>query len=1237
MTNESAPESAPVNVATRVVSSKIVELSWQPPPTNTHNGMLVQYRIMVINNNNNNVVNTTSVPSSVTAHNISGLSPFTEYRFQVRAENNAGVGPYSDAVNATTLEDVPGPPFYLNLTSSSSSSITVHVGPPTIHNGILSVYEVMYRPVGDDAPMAVNVSVGGFLSRELTMLEAFVFYEVRVRYYTGAGPGMPAQGVVRTLEGEPSPPLDVQVFSLNFSSLLVEWDQPISPRGIIRYYSIDYVSDGFMSTVNTTGNETSVVLVNLTPFTTYNIALRAFTVAYGNYSSAVMNTTDETIPGPPRNITVHDVMSTSLNVSWTIPEITNGKIVNYTVRIGERRELSETTFLQISGLTPYTNYNISVAASTSAGRGSFTGGLRVETQQDVPLAPRNVRGNSPNSNSLNITWDPPSSLNGVLLTYEVHLEKSSSPFCPLLLNGSTYNTSDVTLMLVELDIFTWYCVAVRSYTAPGFGPFSDVFRIRTDPNAASAPNISIVMVTADEIKISWTAPETPNGNISGYFLTLGNTTVDHTNVTLTYTFTNLSPFSQYTLTVRAYAFSASEDPEETIDGEVATISATTEEDIPGAPGQLMVTRTSVLLVLEWAPPESPNGRLTGYKVYLDGIEKSNLSVQTKYSLLGLFQGGSYNVCVVPVNSKGEGPGVCKEASLEDSPTSTSTPPEVSTTTVTAVFYIPEPFRSDADRYLVLVQPLPNSNPFSVPGSYDEVIKAIQANSLSIPYYIALNETFGSRRRRHEPHRIARAAAPTQEVTLGGQSAGCNASEPCNGPLPPGTMFSLQMDVVDSSGGRFTADQIMVATNPEPTEPPTVPIAAVVAVAVVIVAVVIGVLVGIGIGCFCWWRTRRGKFTPGDLFDNDNVLLTRSGNVKTGQGYFLGPEIVPLNQRQNGSNSLIINNAHSVEMSHEVKLEDLPAHFTSMSADSGYQFSEEYETITDVGLDHSKDSSLLTENRAKNRYTNILAYDHSRVKLSYIDDEQGSDYINGNYIPGYHNRRAYIATQGPLPCTFDDFWRMVWEHNTGVIVMLTKLTERGRTKCHQYWPEKNDIYSDITVTLTKEVTHDEWIVREFDLSLDNRSRSIIHFQYTAWPDHGVPEETEGAISFVKSVRSHVKNEHGPMVVHCSAGVGRTGTFIALDTLLQHIKDNNSVDIFGLACEMRQHRNHMVQTEAQYVFIHKALLQVVQPSTFSSLRKSSYHPLSPTLSEEYDSNYEQSQRTQAERYHMEESII
>jgi hypothetical protein len=98
MTNESTPESSPVNVTTRVVSSRMVELSWQPPPTNTHNGMLVQYRIMVINNNNNNVVNTTNVSSSLTSHNISGLSPFTEYRFQVRAENNAGVGPYSDAV-----------------------------------------------------------------------------------------------------------------------------------------------------------------------------------------------------------------------------------------------------------------------------------------------------------------------------------------------------------------------------------------------------------------------------------------------------------------------------------------------------------------------------------------------------------------------------------------------------------------------------------------------------------------------------------------------------------------------------------------------------------------------------------------------------------------------------------------------------------------------------------------------------------------------------------------------------------------------------------------------------------------------------------------------------------------------------------------------------------------------------------------------------------------------------------
>lgn len=284
-------------------------------------------------------------------------------------------------------------------------------------------------------------------------------------------------------------------------------------------------------------------------------------------------------------------------------------------------------------------------------------------------------------------------------------------------------------------------------------------------------------------------------------------------------------------------------------------------------------------------------------------------------------------------------------------------------------------------------------------------------------------------------------------------------------------------------------------------------------------------------------------------------------------------------------------------SRKVYLKDFAMHVMDMIDDSGFKFSEEYERVTEIGLDHAKEASLMGENRAKNRYTNILAYDHSRVKLSLVDDEPGSDYINASYMPGHRMRRAYVATQGPLPATFDDFWRMVWEQNTHTIVMLTQLVERGRTKCHRYWPgTEPSVYGDIAVEMIDENQKEDWTVREFSLSTaDRRSRLVRHYQFTSWPDHGVPDSTVPAIDFVRTVRGNVDSHHGPIVAHCSAGVGRTGCFICLDTLLQQIRDHDAIDIFGLACEMRQHRNHMIQTEAQYVFVHKAMQNVIETET------------------------------------------
>uniref|UniRef100_A0A8B9S3A2 Receptor-type tyrosine-protein phosphatase O n=1 Tax=Apteryx owenii TaxID=8824 RepID=A0A8B9S3A2_APTOW len=277
-----------------------------------------------------------------------------------------------------------------------------------------------------------------------------------------------------------------------------------------------------------------------------------------------------------------------------------------------------------------------------------------------------------------------------------------------------------------------------------------------------------------------------------------------------------------------------------------------------------------------------------------------------------------------------------------------------------------------------------------------------------------------------------------------------------------------------------------------------------------------------------------------------------------------------------------------KLTNPVQLDDFDGYIKDMAKDSDYKFSLQFEELKLIGLDIPHFAADLPMNRCKNRYTNILPYDFSRVRLVSMNEEEGSDYINANYIPGYNSPQEYIATQGPLPETRNDFWKMVLQQKSQIIVMLTQCNEKRRVKCDHYWPFTEDpiAYGDITVEMLSEEEHTDWVYRNFRISYADEVQDVMHFNYTAWPDHGVPttNAAESILQFVQVVRQKSAKSKGPIIIHCSAGVGRTGTFIALDRLLQHIRDHEFVDILGLVSDMRSYRMSMVQTEEQYIFIH-----------------------------------------------------
>ncbi|XP_070207481.1 tyrosine-protein phosphatase non-receptor type 11-like isoform X2 [Littorina saxatilis] len=308
-----------------------------------------------------------------------------------------------------------------------------------------------------------------------------------------------------------------------------------------------------------------------------------------------------------------------------------------------------------------------------------------------------------------------------------------------------------------------------------------------------------------------------------------------------------------------------------------------------------------------------------------------------------------------------------------------------------------------------------------------------------------------------------------------------------------------------------------------------------------------------------------------------------------------------------------------QLQQERELKEKESTTTTTTTSKG-GFWDEFEQLQQQEERHlySRKEGQRPENKSKNRYKNILPFDHTRVIL--LDSDQsvvGSDYINANYITSEEDSpeptKKYIATQGCLLSTIADFWRMAWQENSRVIVVTTKEVERGKNKVVKYWPDENSENKERDFTTAQGVTYrvkflsetseTDYIRRELLLIREpqdgkpDEPRKMYQFHFQTWPDYGVPADPGSVLNFLHMVNTQQEaiNGAGPIVVHCSAGIGRTGTFIVLDILLNQIKTHGfdcDIDIQKTILMVRSQRSGMVQTEAQYKFVYMAVHRYIE---------------------------------------------
>ncbi|XP_031967353.1 receptor-type tyrosine-protein phosphatase eta isoform X7 [Corvus moneduloides] len=946
--------------------------------------------------------------------------------------------------------------------------------------------------------------------------------------------GNDTEGVSLSLYTKPSSVVDLEAEYVGVTSVILKW--MVNDNASDSYtYRIQFVND---TKRNLTFNDTKAEITELIPGTMYNFTV--FAVAADDKTEGEGVSIDlYTKPSSVVDLEAEYVGVTSVILKWVMNDNASD---SYTYRIevvnDTKRNLTfNDTKAEITELIPGTMYNFTVFAVAADDKTEGEGvsiDLYTKPSSVVDLEAEYV-----GVTSVILKWVMNDNASD---SYTYRIEVVNDTKRNLTFNDTKAEITE--LIPGTMYNFTVFAVAADNATE---GERSSRY-LYTKPSPVVDLEAEYVGVTS--VILKWMV----NDNASDSYMYRIQFVNDTTVSLLTFNdtkaeITKLIPGTMYNFTVFAVAAdNATEGEGSSIDLYTITVSVNSFLCEPVA--------KQPFLMLKW---KCPFGNNSGFKIKISNTHTSREELAPPCTVEGFeqtFQTASlnffstYNVSIITLSNGSESSPVDKlcHTSISDPPPPSEVPSvkAVSHSSLSVEFSDFDSRNGPLEAYAVMIT-TEDQGPDSLKSKLNNTYRDFKKKKTTayVTYVIKTEQAESSSSHSQNGKNII-------NVGKGNTMYGYE-----NGPLIP--LRSYRACVAGFTNITFMANMIegedsYVSFSPcsEPVLLPQDP--------GVIAGVVIGCLLAIfavvAVGGFIFWRRRRK--------DKRNNEVSFS----------------PI----------------KIKKSKMIKVENFESYFKKQQADSNCGFAEEYEELKSAGVHQPKFAAELPENRGKNRYNNVLPYDISRVKLSNQSSGTG-DYINANYMPGYNSKKAFIAAQGPLPNTIDDFWRMIWEKSIYSIVMLTKCMEQARTKCEQYWPDKQPkSYGDIIVTMISEVVLPEWTIRDFTVEKSNtpESHMVRQFHFTSWPDHGVPETTDLLINFRHLV--HEYNSQNPMdsptLVHCSAGVGRTGTFIAIDRLIQQMEMESTVDVYGVVYDLRMHRPLMVQTEDQYIFLNQCVMDIIR---------------------------------------------